>query len=107
MLPAGRGGATAGDGDLWLSLGSGIYVRSGRPPEVGKGRGGRGFLQDLEWEEGQSQQRSKTGCREMSSEGSRRQAGERHQSYVTCCRKMKEGRGGHSARARCPRPWRK
>lgn len=40
-----------------------------------------------------SQQRSKTGCRKTSSEDSRRQAGEKHQFYVTCCGKMKRGRG--------------
>ena len=71
-----------------------LYVRSGRPPEVVKGSKGEGLSERFRvGRRTESQQRSKMGCRKMSSEGSRRQAGERHQSYEACCRKMKEGRG--------------
>lgn len=70
-----------------------LYARNGWPPEVVKGSMGDGLSEGFRVGRTKSQQRSKTGCRKTSSEDSRRQAGEKHWSYVACCRKMKEGRG--------------
>lgn len=81
--------------------------RKRRIPGVVKASAGRGFLREVECEEGQEVNggASKRGCRKMSSENSGRQAGQEHWSCVKCCRKVTEEE--HSTRDRRHCHWRK
>lgn len=80
-VSAGRGGATAGDGDLRLSVWSGITYQKGTNTRGSKGNQGEGLSEGFRvGRRTKSQQRSMTGCRKMSSEDSRRQTREKHRS---------------------------